>query len=250
MLASRTRVRERFLIVCALLLPVVASCSLPGVGCLTSLDQDTLDRLTFSLDSSLQTRPGGTIELQLGTLECCVYFEPVDTCVDWSVEPSDGADINREGLLSIDDDAPHGAVFVVTADVENGRRLLSTDVHIYDPARNPLIGTWREVSQIDCATGEEVPVERPIGELRFRADGRVSVTWVPFETYVDYWSRYRLTESGDLSLSTEGGNFLPQDVDLEGRFTIDESGDLLLQEMWLGSHLDSGTPTCGHRFTR
>jgi hypothetical protein len=203
------------------------------------------------MDASLQTRPGGTIELQLGTLECCVYFEPVDTCVDWSVEPEEGASVNQDGVLSIDENAPHGSVFVVTADVEDGRRLLSTDVHIYDPARNPLIGTWHEVAQIDCDTGEEVPVERPIGELRFRADGRVSVTWVPFENYVDYSSRYRISEDGALSLGAENANYLPGDIDPEGRFVIDESGDLLLREMFLGSQFEgSGPANCGHRFTR
>ena len=67
----------------------------------------------------------------------------------------------------------------------------------------------------------QVPAERSIGELEFRADGTFSVTWVPFETYRDYWGRYTLDlRTGRLNLQVETGNYVPPDVDGDGTFCV------------------------------
>jgi hypothetical protein len=109
-----------------------------------------------------------------------------------------------------------------------------------------------EEAQLTCNGGERVP-DQPIYELWFDGNA-VNVTWTPFETYVDYWGTYLAQDqapgSGTLSIQVEGGNYVPEDVDADGRFTI--CGDtLILEDMWLGSPEWSTTaPGCGHRFRR
>jgi hypothetical protein len=224
-----------------------------GGGCRHSLDQETLERLTLSMEPTLQMKPGDKREFSLGVVECCYVFEPVDTCVTWSLSPEIGATIDSEtGVFVVDPSTPSGETFTVTADVEEGRRLVSIDVYVYTPEDNPLVGNWREEVQFECGTWQELTPEEPIGELQFRADGSFSVTWMPFEIYRDYWGSYRFDlEDGALYLATSGGNYVPEDVDGSGSWEIDEEGRLVLSDMWLGTpHGGSETVNCGHRFVR
>ena len=248
------------ILVAACVLVVTAACVpvcnwdwFPFVGgdCRTRLDDDTLDRLTLSMGPTVEMQPGGTREFTLGVVECCYFFEPVDACATWSVEPSDGASINsRTGVFILDDGVASGEVFTVTADVEDGRRLVSIEVHVFTPGANPLVRNWGEEAQLACDTREEVAPEEPIRELQFRADGTFSVTWMPFEVYRDYWGNYRYdSEGGTLDLAIEGGNYVPEDVDGSGSFVIDEEGRLVLKDMWLGTWMAStGDANCGHIF--
>ena len=75
-------------------------------------------------------------------------------------------------------------------------------------------------------------------ELVFKADGHYSVTWVPFETYKDYWGQWRYDRSdGSLQLSVDGGNYIPPDRVSSGRIEI--RGDILdLAATSLGSPRD------------
>jgi hypothetical protein len=237
----------------------VAACSwtwLPfglGGACRERLDEETLERLRLSMDSTVEIQPGGTREFYLGVVECCYVFEPVDTCATWSVSPEEGASIDEQtGVFVVDGGTPSGEVFTVTADVESGRRLVSIEVYVYTPEANPLVGIWREQAQTTCDTSEEVVPEERIGELRFDADGTFSVTWAPFEIYRDYWGSYQFDAAlGTLELEAEGGNYVPEDVDGSGSYVIDEEGGLLLQDMWLGTRWEgAGAPNCGHRFGR
>jgi hypothetical protein len=251
---------KSFLAGTSLLVLLVSSCStgvdaIPSPGaatpeCSITLDEDTLARLSLALYPTIEMRPGERRELVVGVIECCMFLEPVDACVTWSVEPSEGATVSPDGELTIDPSTPNGAVFRVTADVEDGRQQVSADVYVYDPAENPLVGkTWSEKAQLACGSQAEVAPDRPIQELKFFADGRVSVTWAPFETYVDYWGTYTLFEDGSVELSMTGGNYTPDDFDGTGRFTIDEEGHLVLENVWLGSPEDGGdAANCGHRF--
>jgi hypothetical protein len=225
----------------------------PGGDCRALLDEDTLNRLRFGMDASVQMQPGETREFSLGVVECCYYFEPVDACATYSVDPTEGATIDAEtGLFTVERGTPSGEVFTITADVENGRRLVSVEVHVYTPQSNPLVGIWREEAQLACDTFEDVVPEERIGELRFDADGSFSVTWMPFEIYRDYWGSYRFDlERQTLDLANAGGNYVPEDVDGSGSFLIDDQGRLVLKDMWLGTpHGGSGVAHCGHRFAR
>src|SRR4030042_387964 len=152
-----------------------------GGGCRRGLDEDTLNRLSLVMGDTLAMQPGETWEFSPGVVECCYVFEPVDACATWSVSPTEGATIDAETAVStVDTGTPRGTVFTVTADVENGRRLVSAEAHIYTPEANPLFGTWGEEAQFSCETGEEVVPEERIGELAFGADGEFRVTWHPF----------------------------------------------------------------------
>jgi hypothetical protein len=224
-----------------------------GDGCTVVLDEDTLGRLRLTMDATVEMLPGETREFSLGVVECCYVFETVDACASWSVEPSEGAAIDAEtGAFAVEPDTPSGTVYTVTADVENGRRLVSVEVYVYTQEANPLVGLWREEAQLACDTFEdEEPAER-IGELRFDADGTFSVTWMPFEIYRDYWGSYQFdSQQGTLSLNVEGGNYVPEDVDGNGSFLIDGQGRLVLKDLWLGTpYGGSGAAHCGHRFAR
>jgi hypothetical protein len=216
------------------------------------LDEETLNRLTLSMDPTIQMQPGETHDFVLGVIDCCYFFVAVEAPVTWSVEPAEGASINPDtGLFVVDAATPSKSMFTVMANVEEGRRIISIDVHIFTPQDNPLVSIWREEQQFACDTQEEVAPEQNIGELRFRADGSFGVTWAPFEIYVDYWGTYQYDPArGTLKLTVTGGNYVPYDLDGNGSFSFDEQGRLLLTDMWLGSPRESTGPThCGHRFT-
>jgi hypothetical protein len=227
------------------------------------IGDETLARLSMrDLDgSALQMRAGGTLDLDLGVVECCYFLFAAPVAAVWSVAPAEGATIvPGTGVLRIDPATPSGSVFTVTADVENGRRVIVDQVHVYTLEANPLVGYWREETQLACDTGAEVVPALPIGSLVFRADGTFSVTWMPFELYVDYWGTYTFDLArGTLDLVVEQGNSVPADADLSGTFAIDDAGRLVLTDLWLGTN-EIGLPTvasppadlpaCGHRFGR
>jgi hypothetical protein len=238
----------------------------------TSLDEEMLQSLSIhgfppgetpsmvavgSLGATIALQPGATIGLHLGQFnyEICGTgnrcFVPLPVAATWTVTPASGARIDRaSGTLTIDAATPSGSVFTVSADIADGRRVVITEVYTFTPEANPLIGAWREEAQRACGTGEEVAPNLPIQELVFSADGTFAVTWLPFESYVDYWGTYTFDLSrGTLDLMVSGGNMIPADVDERGSFSVDASGHLILTDMWLGSpERESGAANCGHRF--
>lgn len=217
-----------------------------------TLDAETLGELTIGMESVYSMQAGQTRTFELGTIECCRFFKSIsEVCATWSVSPAAGASMNATtGVLSVDPSVAAGTVYTVEADIESGRRTLSADVHIWDPDANPLAGTWTEATQLECADGGKRAPEQHIEELRFTPDGRVEVTWTPFETYVDYWGRYTFDGTiGDLTLDIEGGNYVPDDTDVQGTYEIDAQGRLVLRKMWLGTPSEgSAAPACGHVF--
>jgi len=228
------------------------ACHFPLAGCGRALDEETLNRLELSMESTAQMQPGETRQFSLGTVECCYVFETVDACAVWSVEPASGASIHpASGELTIDPETPSGSMFSVRANVENGRRIITSDVYVFTPQSNPLVGTWHEDTQFACGTTAEIAPQEPIGELVFRADGSFAVTWMPFEIYHDYWGTYGYDlAQATLDLSDAEGNYVPPDLDGSGSFSIDDQGQLILSDLWLGSPRDGGgEPNCGHRFT-
>ncbi len=219
-----------------------------------SLDAGTLERLTLSWHDDVQLRPGQSYQFAAGTLKCCVWLKPVKAHVSWSITPTSGARIDhRTGSFTVDSSTPAGSVFTVTASVEDGRRVLSTRVHVYTLASNPLVGAWREESELPCGTDEpRAPADR-IGELSFRADGRFTVTWHPFEIYHDYGGGYTYdVETGTLHLAVEGGNYVPRDVRGTGTFIVEGDKRLTLRDIWLGSRPKGTAPdsVCQMVFTR
>jgi hypothetical protein len=209
--------------------------------------------------AGIPLQPGRKTDLVLGVFDyevCGVGFRcfvPVAASATWSITPADAAHIDpATGILTIDPGTPSGSVFTVRADVESGRHIVETQVHVYTPEANPLIGFWREEAQLACDSGAEVVPEEAIEELIFFADGTFSVTWFPFESYKDYWGTYTFDlAQGALELTVTGGNTIPLDVDGEGRVAVEATGRLILTELWLGTpSMGSGPPNCGHRFVR
>ncbi len=196
---------------------------------------------------------GETETLPLRVEESYLLTRPVEACVAWSVEPQEGASITQDGELAIDPSVSHGSIFTVTADIENGRRLITLDVYIYDLAVNPLVRGWREKSQITCGSREEVPPSEPVVSLVFYAYGRITVTWHAIETYVNYAATYAASKDGsiELTMSTFCSPLAPADFDGLGAYSIDPAGDLMLRDVWLGSPEGAtGIAKCGHRFVR
>ncbi len=236
-----------------------ASISGPDAGvsdCEQDLDAETLQALVISIESTLSMRPGESRTLSIGTVECCYVIEPVDACVSWSVDSPQIATIDSEtGRLSILDSAQHGDAVSVKAHVGDGRFPISVTVHIYTETANPLRGVWTESRQLGCDGGAEITPERVIGEVRFDADGVIRVTWTPFEIYYDYWGHYSYNvESGAFGFAVDGGNYVPSDVpsdaDSAGTFEIDNDGQLILRDVWLGKPQQGGPTHCGHILTR
>lgn len=209
---------------------------------------------TFGNVIALQ--PGAAVVMSLGVYDderCGVgiqCFLPVRIPAIWSVSPDDGARIDpATGELTIDADVPSGSEFTVSAEVEDGRHEVTAEVHVYTPEGNPLVGLWQEQAQLACGDGAEVVPDMPIEELVFAADGQFAVTWQPFESYVDYWGTYAFDlDTGTIELHVTSGNRVPPDIDGQGRFAIDDNGDLVLTDIWLGDP-DGATdpPGCGHR---
>jgi hypothetical protein len=97
-----------------------------------------------------------------------------------------------------------------------------------DDAALKIVGTWRQ-SDAECGPAQ------PVRELIFEADGRYSVTWLPFETYRDYWGRYHYDPRAmRLSLTVEGGNYNPPDRALSGEARVAD-GALTLRGISLGT---------------
>lgn len=182
---------------------------------------------------------------------------PVEIDAKWSVEPVAGARIDPDsGELTLDNSLSHGSKITVRADIENGRKILTRSVLVYTRDQNPLVGVWVEKEQITCETYTSVPSDPEFGmsirELIFDADGSFSVTWRPFEKYIDYLGSYEyVRDGGNLTMEVGRGNYIPQEIDLDGSISFNEEGDLVMVDFWLGSPpSEQLPPQCGYVFTR
>lgn len=127
--------------------------------------------------------------------------------------------------------------------------LVTTIASCAPAALNPVLGQWTEEMQFACGTKAEIVPKEPLKEFKLDYDGTFSVTWHPFETYVDYRGSYKVNGSsieflGDAKRFASGAK-------LVGTFSFDEQSRLILSDMWLGggpSRADA--PACGHRFKK
>lgn len=216
-------------------------CTLPTLDDLT-LGQVYIDPGPFS-----DIARGTSRQLQLASM-VAGFFEPVMACVTWSIEPTLGATINDNGLVFVAAGTAVGSSYVVTADIENGRRVIDLGVAVYEPIVTPILGFWSESTRTACDGTEFLP-GNPVGELLFLDNAEFRVTWTPFEAYVDYWGVFsHAPDSGALVLTLQGGNVTPTDLDPVGMATIAD-GALVLTDMFLGTAPgDNPMLACGHRF--
>ena len=112
-----------------------------------------------------------------------------------------------------------------------------------------LVGLWRQV-EIECSGAQPSELVR---ELEFKAPGAFSVTFLPFETYRDYWGQVDFDPAaGRLTLTVEGGNQEPENAILSGSAHLEGDGRrLVLEGFNLGNahHYNSGWP-CRYVFAR
>ena len=226
-------------------------------SCATPLPPEAMNpdnQLAFGIFfGGLELEIGSSLQFQVGLVQCCVFWDPLETCSEYTVEPEGaGATIDPQtGVLTLADEVVDGTVFTVQADVEQGKASVEADLFAYRPELHPLKGFWHEVARIPCGGGAEFVPSDPINELYFTAAGSLGVTWTPFEIYIAYTADYVADlDAGTLSLSGIGGNYVPADVDGEGLFSF-EGDELVLEDMWLGSSQEAiDPPACGHRFAK
>jgi hypothetical protein len=198
---------------------------------------------------SLAASPGEKRTLRIFVQRGPGVHEP-DACAEWSVDPSSAARVDRStGTITVAPDAKHNTSFLVHARIP-GMREISATLRVFDRKQNPLVGRWRQDGFPVCKGEKPITVAEPIRELDINADGTFTVTWHPFETYVDYWGTYEHNvTSGAVRMKVDGGNFVPADFNGEGRFSADAQGGLTLSQVWLGSRSARGKPrSCAYQF--
>lgn len=180
-------------------------------------------RITPSVDRS----PAGTAEL------------PLICTSGWSVAGPAKLSADRTAV-TIDGDAPVGST--VTIGFRHLGKPVETRFKVVAKDEIVLTGRYAQQSLEGCAAAE------PVRELEFRPDNRFSVTFLPFETYQDYWGTYAWdSDSGRLRLTVEGGNFVPTNLDLEGAAEL-KDGRLRLTGLFLGSRDGGPRSACTYFF--
>ena len=208
----------------------------PGTGCTPEyyrfafLATDTKiyrQGATVKLTPSIDMQPAGTRPV------------PVACTSGWSVTGPATLSADRTTLV-IAPDAPVGSI--VTIAFRHLGKPVEARFQVIGRDELVLTGTWSQRSVEGCRIPE------PVGELEFFPGNRFSVTFTPFETYRDYWGSYTFEPAtGRIALKVEGGNFVPDALDLEGEARLD-AGSLVLTGFYLGSR--NGTPQsgCTYRF--
>lgn len=159
---------------------------------------------------------------------------PLRCTSDWSVSGPAALSADRTSI-TISPDAPVGAT--VTVGFRHAGKPVEMRFRVVAKDEIVLTGRRSQRSVEGCAAPE------PVRELEFRPENRFSVTFVPFETYQDYWGTYAWdADTGRLRLTVEGGNFVPSNLDLDGVAELKE-GRLRLTGLFLGSR--DGAPRSG-----
>lgn len=184
----------------------------------------------FSLQAYFMSHPGS--------------FEPLPSSCLRNVTLSD-PDFGRVEILSDDQILVHVSeradtekLVYMTADYRN--ESVTGRYKAYSPQSSPLIGVWKQ-EKSDCEGGAHIE------DLVFSADGTFSVTWRPFEAYKDYWGEYNYdTQSSELTLDVEGGNFIPPD--LKSGTVILSNNQLIMLTASLGTR--DGLALCPNLFEK
>jgi hypothetical protein len=194
---------------------------------------------------------GESRELRVGYVGPASFdpFHVVHACVSWSVDPPDAAKVDADGRLQIAPTAA-GKTLTVTATRTNGAVVTRT-IQVVASRVAGIVGNWSEDAWLPCGSTTWAAPPHPIRELHLAASGDLSVTWSPFESYVDYWGSYVWDPATSaITLTVTGGNYVPPDLRTHGTASA-ENGALVLRGVWLGSALGAGgMRACAQRFKR
>lgn len=224
-------------------------------------EYDRITVLHLSGQNTVQIEVGKSHQFELlssDPIRAGVFYK-VQAPVTWSVAKAKGIKLDENtGLLTTKASVKHGTMFTVTATVDLTRPYehekrhpwtVQQQVIVYDPAANPLVGSWKEMSAASCDDPTRIVEGDPIKELEFRADGTFSVVWDPFEVYKDYWGTYSFDrKSGNIALKVVNGNAVPALPDLDGTAKV-EGTKLVLDQLSLGKQ-NANDAICRMEFER
>jgi hypothetical protein len=204
-----------------------------------------------------QVMTGKTYRLELFERQGPAIRNVAPACFEWQFDKQDGVSFDvLTGLLQVMENGASGKSVRIGAQFADLSLGHATHIHeeipIFRIDENPLVGIWREAPQTRCLAKNGDQALDQINELEFRSNGSFSVTWRPFESYVDYWGRYEFNKLNSmLVLSIERGNFVPAAFQGAGSFEISPDGMLRLKGIWLGSKLGAKAVDdveCGRSF--
>lgn len=220
----------------------------PGAVC--DLEEGDFYRL---LTDPAPTRQGAVIAMNIvsGGGHDSAWGGPVaNACArDWQLsDPAVTLSPDFKSFI-ISGDARPGARVRISARIAN--TTIATEFVIVGKDAVVPTGYWTEVGDAACPASQPV-----LREFALLADGTFKATWMPFETYVDYWGTYSFDQAtGAISLTPTDGNYIPTDADLVGVANLDAGGDLLVTGMFFGTRRDSEPSApqlqgCSLRFKR
>lgn len=190
---------------------------------------------------------GGLVTAQVNLVYSSSYVRGLPNgCIDaWRIEPAQYATVDPQGLVQISDSAPDGAAVTLNALV--GPKEVRGALRVMDMKRKQVVGTWRQISETPCESGEERVPADPVREFKLDGSGHFSVTTTPFEAYKDYWGTYAYdAASGAIRFAVESGNKVPKGVKLSG-WAASGNGLLDLKDISLWPPKD-GAAICGVKF--
>lgn len=226
--------------------PPVPSAVVPEPECVLG------DFPLFITIGELETSPGAidTLRVREYRGHAGPHDLPQGCSVAWSISDAAPAELEpKTGVLRVAENAPDGATFPLSAYVA-GEGVEAT-VRVVDREQNPLVGHWTEVSQTTCGASTARTPAEPLRELVFSGNGEFSVTWMPFESYKDYWGTYEFDRgTGRLELQVVRGNHVPDELDLDGQVVFEGTDEMQLHNLWLGSRTPLPEPVCVATFRR
>lgn len=160
---------------------------------------------------------------------------PLGCLKSWTVSDPKAATLSADHTrLTIAGEAAPGTKIRLSAEIDG--KTAAIEFVVVEREAIVLTGYWSEVGDAACPAGNP-----SLRELHFLPDGRFEATWMPFETYVDYWGTYEFDPAtGAISFIPTGGNHVPPDADLVGRAALGPDGMLRLGDIFFGTPRAAG----------